>query len=240
MIPKRIHYCWFGGKEVPDSVKKCIESWKIYCSEYEIKRWDETNFDIHSHPYMKEAYDAKKWAFVSDLARLMIIYDHGGIYLDTDVELINKLDPVLDNTFFLATEKDTNERTQNTYVGIATGLGFGAEKGNKVIKAMLDEYKGIHFVNGTDMDLTPCPIRNTEAIKQYGYINENKLQKLEGGTIYPADFFCPEECSSKVKNYSENTLSIHHYGATWKSRNEKFFYETKKELRHLLGVLRKK
>ena len=105
---------------------------------------------------------------------------------------------------------------------------------------MLDEYKGIHFVNGTDMDLTPCPIRNTEAIKQYGYINENKLQKLEGGTIYPADFFCPEECSSKVKNYSENTLSIHDYGATWKSMKEKFFYDTKKELRHLLGVLRKK
>ncbi|MBR4241618.1 MAG: hypothetical protein IKR97_05300, partial [Eubacterium sp.] len=105
MIPKKIHYCWFGGNPLPDSVLKCIESWKHFCPDYEIIQWNEENYDINKFQYAKEAHDAKKWAFVSDLARLDIVYNEGGIYLDTDVELIRSLDSLLDNKCFLAIEQ---------------------------------------------------------------------------------------------------------------------------------------
>lgn len=101
MIPKVMHYCWFGMNEMPESIIKCIDSWKKYCPDYTLQLWTEDNFDVNSHPYIQEAYKAKKWAFVSDLARLLIIYNNGGVYLDTDVELISSLDSVLVNTFFL-------------------------------------------------------------------------------------------------------------------------------------------
>ena len=124
MIPKVIHYCWFGGNELPELAMKCIDSWKKFCPDYEIKQWNEKNYDLDSSRYIKEAYKNKKWAFVSDYARLDIIYNNGGIYLDTDVELIGKLDEFLDEKCFLAAEREE-------YVN--TGLGFGAEKGNVVI-----------------------------------------------------------------------------------------------------------
>lgn len=119
MIPKIIHYCWFGGGELPQMQKKCIESWKKFCPDYEIKEWNESNYDVHKVPYISEAYDAGKMAFVSDYARLDIIYKHGGIYLDTDVEIIKSLEPLLEHTCFLGAERDGI---------VATGLGFGAER----------------------------------------------------------------------------------------------------------------
>ena len=136
MIPKIIHYCWFGQSEMPTEYKRYIETWREKCPNYQIKEWNERNFDINSSAYAKEAYEEKKWAFVSDYARLKIIYDEGGIYLDTDVELIKSLDSLLSEKCFLATE---------TTGYIATGLGFGAEQGNEIIKKMLEEYSGRHF-----------------------------------------------------------------------------------------------
>ena len=130
MIPKIIHYCWFGGNELPESVRKCIESWKKYCPDFVIKEWNESNYDVTKLPFMKDAYEAKKYAFVSDYARLDIIYQHGGIYLDTDVELIKPLDDrLLDTTCFMGME------TPGT---VATGLGFGAIKGHSFIKQNRD------------------------------------------------------------------------------------------------------
>ena len=119
MIPKKIHYCWFGGNPLPELAIKCLESWKKYCPDYEIIEWNETNFNLDSCEYVREAYQAKKWAFVSDYARLKVVYDNGGIYLDTDVELIKSLDRLLKNKSFFGTE---------TTGVVATGLGFGAEK----------------------------------------------------------------------------------------------------------------
>ena len=147
-IPKVIHYCWFGRNEKPNLFYKCFESWKKYCPDYEIIEWNEDNFDINMIPYVKEAYEAKKWAFVADYARLWIVYHYGGIYLDTDVELLRPLDNLLASEAFFGSEDEKS---------IATGLGFGARKGNNVVKCMLLDYSDQHFKNkdGT-YDLTTC------------------------------------------------------------------------------------
>lgn len=225
MIPKIIHYCWFGGNEEPSDVKKCIESWKKYCPDYVIKRWDETNYCYQQNFYTAEAYLEKKWAFVSDYARLDIIYQNGGIYLDTDVELVKSLDDIIaKNNFFFALEKDTNIQSGISTINVATGLGFGAEKGNEVLKSMIEQYYNIHFKTINGLDLTPCPVRNTSALKKYGLILKDQIQYFEGGTIYPSEYFCPIECSSDVVNFTDNTVSIHHYSASWKNSNEKMLY----------------
>ena len=139
MIPKIIHYCWFGGKPLPEMAEKCIASWRKYNPGYQIKRWDENNFDLECDFFPGEAYQVGRWAFVSDYARLKIIYENGGIYLDTDVEVIKSLDELLSFQCFLGAETDGY---------IATGLGFGAEKGSTVVGKMLDAYKGKHFQIG--------------------------------------------------------------------------------------------
>lgn len=238
MIPKVIHYCWFGRKNEPEEVKKCIKSWEKMCPEYTIKRWDESNFDVGENSYTSEAYTKERWSFVSDLARLKIIYDNGGIYLDTDVELLRSLNSVLDNKFFFALEKDSNPETNIIDLHVATGLGFGAEKGNNVLKSLIDEYNDLHFVNDCVEDLTPCPIRNTRALKKYGLVLENVMQKFQGGTIYPSEYFCPIECSTGRENFSNNTISVHHYAASWKSKSEKLVYGLRLLKRRIVGIFK--
>lgn len=206
MIPKVIHYCWFGGKELPRDVKECIDSWKKIAPEYEIRRWDESNFDVNSHPFMKAAYEQKCWAFVSDYARLKVVYDCGGIYLDTDVELIKSLDELLDNkSYFGIQQIDCN---------VASGLGFGAEKGNPVIKLMLEEYDNLTF-DRERMEELACPILNTRVIESLGYRYEDKIVKLENTTIYPPEYFDPYSAGDAKNLLNANTISIHHYSATW-------------------------
>lgn len=213
MIPKKIHYCWFGGNEINDLARKCIESWKKYCPEYEIIRWDEKNYDIHRCPYVEEAYYSKKWAFVSDYARLDIIYHNGGIYLDTDVELVNGLDELLSASCFLGME---------TPGVIATGLGFGAEKGNKNIALMLNEYKTLHFkIKNKEYDTIPCPIRNTRPFKTLGLTNKNMIQYINDAKIYPPEYFCPLNYQTKELTLTPNTIAIHYFNASWISDEEK-------------------
>lgn len=157
-IPKIIHYCWFGGNEKPECILKCIKSWKKYCPDYEIKEWNETNFDINLFQYTKEAYEAKKWAFVSDVARLWVIYNYGGIYMDTDVEILNNIDHILEYDLFMFFQ---SERTLNT------GMGFGAPKNNHIVKSILDDYRKIQFVsNNGKYNMTACPILNTNVLRE--------------------------------------------------------------------------
>lgn len=228
MIPKCIHYCWFGGNPLPKQVRKCIASWEMNCPDYNIQFWNEDNFNISCHPYMLEAYQAGRWAFVSDLARLLIVYQNGGIYLDTDVELVGSLDAVIDNTFFFAIEKYFDKVKGRNSIHVATGLGFGAEKGNQVLKRMIAEYDGIHFkrVDGT-FDFTPCPKRNSRALETYGFSEKDELLRFEGGTIYPSEYFCPIEYKTGKKHFTKNTVSIHHYSASWKTEKEKFIENVK-------------
>ena len=184
-IPKVINYCWFGKEELPDLAKKCIASWEKHCPDYEIKRWDETNVGQIDNLYARQAFEAKKWAFVSDYFRLKIIYEQGGIYLDTDVELIKSLDPLTDRyDGFFGYEKGEGL--------VATGLGFGAEKGNKFVKAMLDEYDGISFLSESgEPDTTPCPKRNTKALLSLGLDTAKRNQVIDNVCFLSEDVLCP-------------------------------------------------
>mgnify|MGYP005895893275 CR=1 FL=1 len=156
-IPKIIHYCWFGGGPIGEADRKCMESWKKYCPDYRIMRWDETNFEISANRYAQQAYEAKKYAFVSDYARLAVVYEYGGIYLDTDVELVRPLDELLELPGFMGVQNN-NE--------VATGLGFGACKGNPVVQALLRDYDALDFIKADgSVDLTPCPERNTKVLQ---------------------------------------------------------------------------
>lgn len=208
-IPKVIHYCWFGKGEMPKLAKKCIKSWKKYCSDYKIICHNEDNFDLTQNRYLNEAYKAGKWAFVSDYARLKIIYDNGGIYLDTDVELIKPIDDLLLNKGFMGFDEKGI---------VATGLGFGAEKGNKIVLEFLKDYDNIPFVlpDGS-YDLTPCPDRNTVALTRLGMDINNTNQTFMDITFLPDEYLCPMNYYTGKKTITENTYSIHHYSASWTS-----------------------
>lgn len=212
-IPKVIHYCWFGGTKLPDEVLLCINSWKKYCPDYEIIQWDEQNYDYKKYRFSAEAYAAGKWAFVSDVARLDIIYHYGGIYLDTDVELIKPLDFLLKEKGFMGMERGRV---------VATGLGFGAEKGNKLIKANLECYIHESFLkkDGT-YNLKACPIVTTDCLEAYGLERRDSLQDLGEIKIFPSEYFCPQLLYDGSAETTEKTVSIHHYMASWTTEKEK-------------------
>ena len=208
-IPKVIHYCWFGKGEMPALAKKCIKSWKKYCPDYQIICHNEENFDLTQNRYMREAYEAGKWAFVSDVARLKIIYDNGGIYLDTDVELIKPIDDLVEKGAFMGFDEKGI---------VATGLGFGAEKGNKIIEEFLRDYDDIPFVNSDgSYDLTPCPDRNTQALERLGMDVSVTNQTFMGMMFLPEEYLCPMDYYTGKKTITKNTYSIHHYSASWTS-----------------------
>ena len=222
MIPKTIHYCWFGPASKSDLILKCINSWKKYCPDYEIVEWNEDNFDISVNSYVQEAYEAGKWAFVSDYARLWIVYHCGGIYLDTDVELLKPLDEFCRHPAFFAFE---NERC------VATGLGFGACKGHPVVKALLDDYEGVCFIdkNGR-FDDTPCPVRNTAVLTKLGLCANNQYQEFLDTAVYPSEYFCPKKGEGEDVVLTEKTVGIHHYIASWYSEEQRKRTEKYREL----------
>ncbi len=210
MIPKKIHYCWFGGNPIPEKDKKCIESWKKFCPDYEIIRWDESNYDIRKNKFISQAYDMKKWAFVSDYARLDIIYNNGGIYLDTDVELVKSLDILLENEAFMGFEKGRV---------VATGLGFGAIPHQKGIKLLRDSYDNLEFVdsNGkqkSNKDIN-CPIINSNILIEHGAVMNDKEQIVHGITLYPTEYFCPLDSATGELKCTDKTFSIHWYNMSW-------------------------
>ena len=209
VIPKIIHYCWFGDNPLPDLAKKCIESWKKYCPDYEIKEWNDSNIDIKliKNKYLQQAYEAKKWAFVSDYIRLYIIYNYGGVYFDTDVEVIKNIDEFLKYDAFFA--KENNEQFN-------TGIGFGAIPKNLLVKKMLDEYKNIEFNSGNSYDLTPCPIRNTKVIDSFfGKIDFEDKKVIDNVCLLSKEYFCSIDYETNIMNISNNTYTIHHFSQSW-------------------------
>jgi hypothetical protein len=215
MIPKIIHYCWFGGNDIPKEHKKHMRSWKKHCPNFQFIEWNESNYDVTKHSYMKEAYLRKKYAFVSDYARLDIIYEHGGIFFDTDVEIVKALDDLLINDAFMGIERDN--------LACNTGNGFGAIKGHKTIKALRDCHDNIDILkeDGT-FNLTTCTYIQTEWLSKAGYLRENKLQNIAGVTIYPYQYFSPNQtCAWGGAEITSETYSIHHYAFSWVSDEEK-------------------
>lgn len=212
-IPKIIHYCWFGKGEMPALAKKCINSWGKYLPDYKIVCWNEENFDITQNKYAKEAYEAGKWAFVSDYVRLKAIYEEGGVYFDTDVEVIKSLDEILKNGGYMGFDDRG---------AVSTGLGFAAEKGNTFVGELLKDYDDISFVDSSgEYDLTPCPKRNTETAVRLGLDTNIKDQVFMGIHLYPEDYFCPIKYSTGKKEITKNTYSIHHFCASWISKRAK-------------------
>lgn len=227
MIQKTIHYCWFGGNPLPDIATRCIRSWKKYCRGYNIIRWDESNFDISACPiYVRQAYKAKKWAFVTDYVRLKVIFEHGGIYLDTDVEIIRPLDELLVHKAYFGFEDASaiNAAMQNTeepqyYVN--TGLGFGAEKGHPIIREMMDDYENIPFIlpDGS-YDQEACPKRNTKVLARHGLVQNNTFQHLKDGiSVLPTQWLCPFDYWSGNGKITEQTVSIHLFSSSWMTKD---------------------
>lgn len=227
MIPKIIHYCWFGGNSKPKLAEKCIKSWKKYCRGYQIIEWNEDNYDLSKAPlYVRQAYEAKKWAFVTDYVRLQVVYEHGGIYLDTDVQILKKLNDLLQHNAYFGFESDEN---------VATGLGFGAVQGCPIIKELMDDYQAIPFLkeNGS-FDMTPCPVRNRDVFVRHGL-------KLDGTRQILADdiLILPQEYLSPISGgngliCTKNTVSIHWYAASWMPE------EQRKEMEEYCDWMKKK
>ena len=211
-IPKIIHYCWFGGNPLPELAQKCIASWQTYCPDYEIKRWDETNFDLNYNNYVREAYEAKKWAFVTDVVRLYALVNYGGIYMDTDVEVLKPLDEFLQYEAFSGFESKTQ---------ILTGI-MASQKGQKMFTEFLSEYDGIHFIksDGT-YDLTTNVSRITNACVKYGFIPNNQKQTIHGFTLFPKDYFCPKDQETRIMEITDHTHTIHHFDGSWLSNEQR-------------------
>lgn len=226
-IPKVIHYFWFGGNEKPEIVKKCIDSWKRFFPDYEIKEWNEDNYDIYKAQYMQEAYQCKKWAFVSDYARFDVLYNYGGIYFDTDVEVLKKFP----NDFF-----DANGFTgveSNNY--ISPGLVFACEPNNKIIKEILIEYNSIAFIRNGVQDITTVNHRVTNIFLRKGFLTNGEKQLVEGFNIYPSDYFCGFDLDLFEPKITENTYTMHHYAATWVSKSSQLKRKIKIILKFIVG-----
>lgn len=227
MIPKVIHYCWFGSNPYPKIVKDCIKTWKKYCPDYEIKLWDESNYDISKNEWLRNAYNSKKWAFVSDYARLDIIFNEGGIYLDTDVELIKTLDDLLHYNCFLAIENENAGL-------INTGIGFGAVKNHPAIKEMLNEYNSLVFSENNVMGLL-CPELNTKPFLREGYKNGAKeIQTINDATILPAEYFDPKDGNLSELHITKNTHGIHLGSRLWETGLTRW----KAKVRMFIGIER--
>lgn len=213
MIPKIIHYCWFGRNPLPPLAIKCIESWKRVLPEYEIKEWNEDNFDLDVYPYAREAYDNRKFAFVTDIVRLYALFNEGGVYMDTDVEILKPLDPFLHHAAFSGFESEDS---------FQTGL-MAAEKGSKWAKDNLEWYNDKHFVkdDGT-LDTTTNVVIIMKVLEKYHFKLDNTYQEVSGYfTIYPKEYFCPKDYDTKKIHLTDNTVAIHHFDGSWHSKSDK-------------------
>lgn len=224
LIPKTIHYCWFGRNPLPESAKKCIASWRKYFPDYEIIEWNEDNYDVNKIPYTQQAYAAKKYAFVSDYARFDILYQHGGVYFDTDVEVIKSFNDVLANGAFMGCEidgSDSLESEQNhTSAGISgsvnPGLGIAAASGLGLYREILDFYAAQRFLNEDgSINQETVVTKTTKVLMEHGMQNIKGIQKVGEVTIYPKEYFNPMNSNTGKMDITENTHSIHWYSMSW-------------------------
>ncbi len=207
LIPKKLHYMWLGRKPLPDNLRKCIESWKKFCPDYEIIEWNEDNYDIEKHPYMKQAYEAGAYGFVPDYARIDILYNEGGFYLDTDVELKRSIDDLRYQKAFCGVEK---------WQIINFGGLSGSVQGNPMVKEFLDARQDVFFLNSDgSQNKNTCGFYDTRVALKHGYKINGSSQALVDINIYAYDYFQPYDYMSGIINETENTHSIHWFSAGW-------------------------
>lgn len=216
MIPKVIHYCWFGHNPLPPLAQKCIASWRKFFPDYEIKEWNENNFDINAIPYTAQAYKHKKYAFVSDYARFKILHENGGIYFDTDVEVIKPMDDILTKGAYFGRENESE-------FACNPGLGFACEPKSKLLEEMLDLYASMQFeaASGALNKKTIVEYFSEHLLKK-GLQPKAGIIEFEGVYIYPSDYFCPKPSQFGKIQISENTRTIHHYAASWIGPKQRF------------------
>ena len=225
MIPKIIHYCWFGGKPLPKSAEKCIASWRKFLPDYEIKEWNESNFDVNCTRYTAEAYAARKYAYVSDYARFWVLYRYGGLYFDVDVEIIKPLDDIIARGPFMGCEEAYTEGATPSALGVAPGLGLGVNPGLGLVKELLDNYEATSF-EAENQDRNAGIYKTvvqytTELLVERGLQNTNEIQLVDGIYIYPKEYFNPLEHINQM-HITENTRSIHWYDGTWQPKSVKW------------------
>jgi hypothetical protein len=235
MIPKIIHYCWFGKNTMPELARKCVVSWRFFCPDYEIIEWNENNFDINSNIYVKEAYRAKKWAFVSDYVRLWALVEYGGIYMDTDCELIKPIDEFLELEAVSGFEDPTR---------VPTAL-MGSKKDFEFFKLLLNKYENRKFaIMPGFYDLTTNVRIITQECVKRGLKLVNEKQTISGLTLFPTEYFCPKDFKTGLIKITKNTYAIHYFTTSWKTRHQKFCEKILNifpiRLLHFLSVIKRK
>lgn len=227
MIPKVIHYCWFGHNPLPDLAIKCIDSWKRLLPSYEIKEWNEENFDVNTIPYVTEAYQQKKYAFVADYVRFYVLYREGGIYMDTDVEVLRSLDPFLEHKMFAGFESAD---------AVAPGLILGSVAGTELIRILMESYsqKGFISEDGT-LNLETVVTRMTRVLQKQGLILNGKFQVVGGMVLFPSDYFSPKDFYTGKIKITSNTYTIHHYSMSWLPTYKIVLLNLKRGMSRLLG-----
>ena len=227
MIPKTIHYCWFGRRKKPPLVRRCISSWEKFCPDFDIAEWNEDNCDIFSVPFAVEAYRAKKYAFVSDVIRLFVLEQYGGVYLDTDVEIVRDISPLMTDEGFIGFENDEY---------VASGLVFACVPHHPAVKEMLNAYHGLRF-NDSDgeMNMLCCPRLNTDVLERFGLIRNGRGQLVGGIRVYPADYFNPMDSATGRITYTENTYTVHRYGMSWLPKRTRFRVRAANACRRIFG-----
>ncbi len=228
MIPKIIHYCWFGGRPLPDDVLRNIKTWNKYCPGYEIKEWNEKTFDVNCCLYVKQAYDRKKWAFVTDYVRLFALVTEGGIYMDTDVEVLKPLDDLLSNQAFSGFQDEKS---------IPTGI-MASEPNYLFFQELLRDYDQRSFINkdGTNNTITNVKYITDSCLKK-GLILNNRFQVIDGLALYPADFFCAKSPVDGKLFVNERTYTIHHFAGSWIDKNVKDRIERRRKYQNKYGKL---
>ena len=226
MIPKIIHYCWFGGKPLPKSAEKCIASWRKFLPDYEIKEWNEQNFDVNIIPYTAEAYQARKFAYVSDYARFWVLYRYGGLYFDVDVEIIKPIDDIVARGPFMGCETSSVEGAAPSELGVAPGLGLGVNPGLGLVKELLGIYEQMGFESENQNRAAgiykTVVSYTTDLLVSHGLKNMPEIQLVDGIYIYPKEYFNPLEHINQL-HITENTRSIHWYDGTWQPKRYRAF-----------------
>ncbi len=225
MIPKTIHYCWFGRGEKPKLAKRCIESWKKFCPDYEIIEWNEDNFDVQSNPYTARTHENRQFAFLSDYVRLKIVEENGGFYFDTDVELLKPPDELREYKAFFGFETEA-------YVN--TGMGFGAEAHQPVVQEMIKTYEPLLQKDATEV--IGCPILNTQALLACGLQQNGLRQTVAEAEVFPIAYFNPYDDPTGRLNITNDTYSIHWYAKTWMCKGKVLRSKLTKPVHRLFGV----
>ena len=233
MIPKTIHYCWFGRGELTPLAKKCIASWLRFFPDYEIKEWNEDNFDVNCILYTAHAYKAGKYAFVSDYARFWVLYHFGGVYFDTDVEVIKPMDDVIKTGAFMGFEQ------LGEYPAVNPGLGLATEPESPLYQAVLDRFERMSFLTekGSLNPYTMIPMV-TDLLKEMGLTGNGSIEQVSGINIYPPDWFNPFDDATGRLRKTENTRTIHWFAKSWMPAEPAWRTKTKRLLRRIIGTER--